>query len=546
MSDWHSSCIYNSVVLAIACSPFSFDPRAPNIGRSIFCSAGFRISLFAINNRQASLNYLFSNLLSYSPDKEEMTKSLETSKSSLIKMITKHEPKGGIFIGDAPDEVLEIIFSKLPRDAGLIKVAQVCERFKALVLPLLYRSLRLDAKHMRADGYVSLKPEELPPGLMPESLSLRLKHNPDLCRNVRKLNLTVHNVGWYENPSGHRKLMTLLPSIQEISLNPPPKEYNFPMSNRLATMSLDFIYDDKLFWAPSRLIDATPFNLNNYLSKPSLRKLQFKHTEISHYMPIHSGDVGSSAITDLRFIDWLPQELEILGYVLPSVKHLKHFVVEANGCSFWHNSKTHGLAPHDYGLLLQPHSTSLEELIIAYSDGTYNDGTDFPPTSTPLMGTLTNYHNLKRLAIPEPFLVGLEDMSFHQLLPPLLEELQMQYPMGVKNPVLDRQGDVGSRPPYRLMRMKRLAENKASIVPRLKHVIWWFQQTPWQVSVGDPPPYNPNTRSRTTDQPPRGPLYGPPEDMYKLAEDFMKVGVKFEWVSMPRFKYTPFGEFLGI
>lgn len=47
------------------------------------------------------------------------------------------------------------------------------------------------------------------------------------------------------------------------------------------------------------------------------------------------------------------------------------------------------------------------------------------------MGTLTDYHNLKRLAIPEPFLVELKDVSFHKLPPSRLEELQIQYPIGV-------------------------------------------------------------------------------------------------------------------
>lgn len=448
-----------------------------------------------------------------------------------------------------PSDLLDKIFSLLPQNSNLCSVACVSERFKALALPYLYRNIRLEAKFMRESHYSSLKTKELPPGLGPESLSLNLEKHPYLCEYVRELSLKVHNVSWYENIGGHQRLMELLPSLQKISLNPPPKEYNSPMSDRLTTMKLDFSYELGRFWAPRRLIDATQFDLNQYLSKPRLKKLQLEHIEQIYYKPVHTGEPGSSAITDLRFIDWDPGKVGILSSVLPSIQHLTHFVLEANG--YWQGGSAHGLAPYDYGLLLQPHSASLEELIIAYSDEAYNDGDSFPAKPTPTMGTLTGYHHLKRLAIPEPFLAGLNDPSFHKLLPSRLEELQIQYPMGVWKPVMDRQGDAGTQPPYRLMRMEKLAKNKEMLVPRLKYVVWWFQQTSRQVSIGDPPPFDHRCPSRTnatrmSDDPRKGPVYGPPEDMDKLAEDFEKVGVKFEWVSMPCLMDTPFGEYARI
>lgn len=297
------------------------------------------------------------------------------------------------------------------------------------------------------------------------------------------------------------------------------------------------------------MIDATQFDLNEYLSKPRLNKLQLDHIEQIYYKPVHTGEPGSSAITDPRFIDWCPGKVGILSSVLPSIRNLKHFVLEANG--YWQAGSAHGLAPYDYGLLLQPHSGSLEELIIAYSDEAYNDGDSFLAKPTPIMGTLTGYHHLKRLAIPEPFLAGLNDPSFHKLLPSRLEELLIQYPMGVWIRVMDRQGDAGTQPPYRLMRMETLAKNKERLVPRLKYVVWWFQQTSRQVSIGDPPPFDRKCPSETnatrlSDDPRKGPVYGPPEDMDKLAEDFEKVGVKFEWVSMPCLIDTPFGEYARI
>ncbi len=403
---------------------------------------------------------------------------------------------------------------------------------------------------MRGSDYSSLNSEELPPGLVPENLSLILRKYPYLYGTVRKLSLMVHNVSWYENTGGYQSLIQLLRSLQDISLNPPPKEYNFPMTDRLTTMKFDFSYEHGRFWTPRRLIDATPFDLNEYLSKPTLRKLQFEHIENLYYSPVHSGNPGSSAVTDIHFIDWLPQRVDILTSVLPSFRHLERFVLEVDG--YWQGESIHRLAPYDYGLLLQPHSASLEELTIAYNDEAYSDGR-CPRKPRPVMGTLTNYHNLKKLAIPEPFLAELKDPSFHKLLPPHLEELQIQYPMGTTNRIPDRQGHLLSYPPYRLLRMQKLAKNKESFVPRLRHVIWWFQQTTLQVSMGDPPPFNylrnlnnGSNATRWWNDPRQGPLYGPPDDMENLAEDFRKVNVKFEWVSIPWLKDTPFGEYSRI
>ena len=117
------------------------------------------------------------------------------------------------------------LFSILPQDAGLIEVAQVCKRFKDLVLLLLYPTNRLEAKLMKDWHYSVLKPDGLPPGLEPDRLSLSLKKYPYLRNCVRKLSLKIHSVSWYENISGYQRLIKLLPSLQDVSVHPPPKEY---------------------------------------------------------------------------------------------------------------------------------------------------------------------------------------------------------------------------------------------------------------------------------------------------------------------------------
>lgn len=104
-------------------------------------------------------------------------------------MVTKKKPEDGRFIGDAPDNVKKIVLFSLPWDVDLIGVAQVGKRFKGLVLPLLYRNFRLEAKRMKDSDHSSLKPDEFPPGLGPDGLSSNLKKYPYLLKYVRKLSL---------------------------------------------------------------------------------------------------------------------------------------------------------------------------------------------------------------------------------------------------------------------------------------------------------------------------------------------------------------------
>ena len=464
--------------------------------------------------------------------------------------MNKCKPKDGIFSRDVPNEVLDIIFSKLPQTSDLFAIALVCRHLRASVLPLLYKSLRLRAEWIADDEYYYIKQDELPIGLVSETIGRSLNCHPEMCKHVQNVSLRVSNKSWYENRGGHQRLLILLPSLKQLTLDPPPKEYDFEMNDRLTTMRLGFFYDKGSFWAPARRIDANSFNLNEYLSIPTLRKVKFSYVERRFYHnTIHTGTPASSAVTDLRFTDWHPEDVSLLASVLPSIRHLKHFMIDVRGRWMHHPVTVQmcGLVPHDYGLLLEPHTASLEELVIAYSNGAYNDLMHFPPKPSPVMGPLTNYHNLKRLAIPEPFLVGLPDLSFHSILPPNLQELQIQYPVRVL--ITSLQMPVSERAYYHVSKMETLANNKEEFVPRLKHVVWWFQRDPGPDYVNGLLPngrsysYRLNVMPRSHG-PSQGPVHGPLSTGERLAKDFRKVGVKFQWVSEASFRATPFAKFL--
>ena len=468
--------------------------------------------------------------------------------------MNKCKPKDGIFIGDLANEVLLIILSKLPHTYDLSTISRVYKHFRALVLPLLFRTIRLRAEWIADDEYYYIKRDELPIGLVSETMGRSLDRRPELCEHIRNVSLTVSNKSWYENRGGHQRLLEFLPSLKQLSLDPPPKDYNFPMSDRLTTMSLSFFYDKGCFWAPARRIDGNSFDLNAYLSKPTLRTVQFGHVERRFYSkPIHTGTLASSAVTDLRFTDWHPKDVSLLASVLPSIRHLKCFMLDVRGRWMDYPSiirvPMSGLLPQDYGLLLQPHTASLEKLIIAYSNEAYSDLRHFPPKASPVMGTLTHYHSLKRLAIPEPFLVGLPDLSLHSILPPQLEVLQVQYP--IRTLIRCTQMHVFQRPYYHVSKMETLAKSKEEFVPRLKHVVWWFQRDPGQdhvtVLLPNRVPYSASLNVMPGSQgPSQGPIRGPLNIGEQLAKDFRKVGVKFEWVSEASFRTTPFAKYLYV
>ena len=215
-------------------------------------------------------------------------------------------------------------------------------------------------------------------------------------------------MNWYRACGGHERLVRLLPSLKELSLDPPPKEYNFFMNKQLATMILTF--PDKLERSWGRQASTT-FDPNEYLSKPTLRRLKLD----GMHNRTHTASPGSSAVTDLSFANWDPEGVSILTFVLPSIRHLRHLALEVHRQWQVHRTREpiHRVPPLHYGPLLESHSASLEDIISSYSNEEYNKNSmHFPRTASPLIGTLTNFHSLRWLAIPEPFLVRHRSAAF--------------------------------------------------------------------------------------------------------------------------------------
>jgi len=135
-----------------------------------------------------------------------------------------------------------------------------------------------------------------------------------------------------------------------------------------------------------------------------------------------------------------------------------------------------------------------------------------------LFGKLTHYTNLKSLAIPEPFLASGNASTIHGKLPSQLEELQLQYPMGLEQ-------DADERRAIRHTRIRNLIAFRSASLQKLRRVIWWYQQAECWAEAGGG-----ETR------------YGGAAKLSRFITHFKERGVNFEWLSEPYCSRTPFGK----
>lgn len=433
-------------------------------------------------------------------------------------------------VGSLPIELIDNILSYLPLKADLKRCASVSKRFRPVAERYLYYSIYLVLRRPKGD-----------PRNGTDILLRTLRENPRLIPLVKKLQLEVLDYLWYGLPiqSGGELycLIQMLSSLQDLSLNP-PIPYNsrvkvLPISPVLSSMRLDLLYNESAFWQSSR--SPNKIDLTEYLCLARLRKLQISHVSFTPRIHAHNfapNTVGSrhgtSRLEELRFIDCCPSTLGILPGLLRSIRQLRRFVLETNfpwqvrlAVLKRQGTLDHQISPSAFGQALHPHCKTLEELFVAFSDGA-----SFLLDSG--VQDLKDYTRLKRLAIPEPFLLPHSaSQTFHQLLPDQLEELQIQYPMGFtdKHPDRDLPG-----PQFRLSRIKALAKYRIDHLPNLNHIVWWYQQC-GSCAVGDDN---------------EAPIYDPVDDLRSLCVSLRDLGVKFEWISKPYFGSTPLAKSLDI
>ena len=441
-----------------------------------------------------------------------------------------------------PLEILEQIFSYLPRNDRLA-TSSSSRIIRGFNEEFTWKSIHVDvgdssefADRTERSKYLF---EHLP------YLYTTLSKYRHLARYTVELSLKVSRYRTYEMMMD-MKFLRCFSSLQELSLSPPPSHFELPVKPKF--LRLDFHYDRSNFWKHT-CYEIPQLKLEQYFRMSDLRKLQVEHISFEPKMHEDAFLVPQqlSAIEDIRFIDCSPQTVGVLAKMLLSVKCLRKLTLEMNipwpvaegfDCNC-HQSNWNRPGGQDYGVAINPHAQSLEELMIAFSDGAsffirpfyaanpraeilgMRPITNAQPLIRPV-GMLDRFTNLKRLAIPEPLLA--QDRRgtrfLPELLPKLLEQLQLQIPVDTRVPLLNN----------RTARMHSLAKDKDIFLPRLNLIICWHQQ----YASSSPASWN-NEQVHDSE-----------ESWDKLREAFNAVGVHLDRVSGAFFEDTPFGRPLNI
>ena len=429
---------------------------------------------------------------------------------------------------DFPSEILHNIVSHISRNSDLANITLVSPFFKDLAEPALYHNV-----HLNAESLEQCRVGFIPTLKWTDQLIANLKARPELGRHTTAFSLRVTHPLWYQSYP-QISIISRMPRLRQLSYDPPaihggglPNE-----CKNLAALRLDFshvtnhyIEDGGLLW----LEHGIPLDIiAKHLWGPSLRKLQVEKLfftdqfEHAHLLGQRRLRFGLSSVEDLRFLDCCPRvDLNVFTAFLNSIKHLKCFAFEIN--SPWEplvglNDRTPGV---DVTLALQAHHKEIEELAISMTDHAFRYH-DLVPSPI----SFVQWAALKRLAVPFYILRGvLRYAMMYEIFPPQLVELQLEgRPWTLYMSEVDYSWGNQAVTERDTMLFKDFAKRKEVCVPGLKHLIWWLQHP--------------------SEQWPTDPTYSLHASAVEMSvlETFKNVGVKFEWISTPFFKDTPFGQ----
>lgn len=445
-------------------------------------------------------------------------------------------------ITNLPFELIDKTFAELPREDRLTTTSRVSKKFMDVNRAHIYKSIRINlGEHRKADTdthHDDNDDDELclrGLGEFAQLFKTLLMHD-ELRDRVLSLTLTVHHHDLYLQVHGHlENLLTHLHSLRELSLNPPPPRYDLPSNPTTTSLRLNFRYDAAAFWhgahtsssSTAATMTLPALELTQFFHIKHVRTLRIEHVSFApefHRAPYSLPRPDrTSPVVNLRFTDCSPQTIGTLPHLLLLPESLQTFVLETR-CP-QSVAQAPKACPHEMDAAaiqraLEPHASSLEQLVLAFSDGA-----GFLPTETV---SFRDWTNLTRLALPEAFLVSADatmttTTPLAEVLPYRLQELQLQYLLG-KN--LDpQQWGWGTRARI-IARLEDLAADKGIYLPELSRVGAWFQGGAAQ-GVGE-----------------EGlEMLGRLEMLQGL---FCSVGVEFEWCFEDGFEGTRVGREVGV
>ena len=228
---------------------------------------------------------------------------------------------------------------------------------------------------------------------------------------------------WFINDD---QLITHSPSLKELTLTS-PTYVTFTNFARLKFLNIQFTMSEQKRNPELGLVDPLEIVAKHFwiptLIGLQVRRIRPHPDRLSHPFPQESH--RTSTITDLRVMDCDDNDLDILPGFILSVKALKRFTLVSAPYS-WpppHMRPANCNSPDWFARTLRPHQSTLVDLVIAGGEAA-----SFLRLS--VFGYLASYTNLKRLGVPETFLVHRHSSTLHELLPPSLKVLQLQFPMG--------------------------------------------------------------------------------------------------------------------
>lgn len=427
-------------------------------------------------------------------------------------------------LADLPNEVLTQVLSNITGQDHLAKIALVSKQFKDLVDLQLYRHLRLDIRSSTKELYSTGLNDKYSPTAIPgfmrfDRLMNTLSARQKLARQVHTLSLRVHSGLWY-NAAADSRLLNLLPELRVLSLSPPSKHSSVSREDSTITfLRLDFgqVTDhyDRHAYSGRTSVDRVPTQIiARHLSLPKLRKVQVEKAplrRISDEPRLLPPD--TSSVDDLRFLECRERKgIRTVAASLCSIKLLKRFVFEVSSQD--DDTARYRADIASFERALTKHQGTIEELAVATYEGSSMIGWT--------LGPFTQFSSLKLLAVPDYLIIGTSPgtQNLHENLPPLLEELQVEYTPPQSTQIIRHTARAKA-----VTDMQHLMDNKEFCFPRLNRVIWWLH---------DP---RSSILKHSTDI--------MDENLPTLMEIFLafkQVGVQFEWVIEDFFKNTPFGK----
>lgn len=435
-----------------------------------------------------------------------------------------------------PNEILTLIFCHLVEDTALLHLALVCRRFKAVVEPLKYHTIKL-----YLGSPTSL--EGLTDGKQHASNIHRFDHlvstlseNIQLRGKVSQLSIEAFLHPDHEDFRSQNTLLDLIPALRSLTLRPPRPDLDISALLSLRNLELNFDPDGcgydhypsepQLFFRHSMAYFSQVINLPNLRSLSVIGVSFCKADAIQNILSDHP---RSSPIKYLRLMRNQDSRVGIIPHILRCIAALEQFTLETHREYMYEDSLHQNVAPSEIGLAVSQHEDSLIELNIALSDAA-----SFPRSSLfgslAAFGSLAGYSKLRRLAIPEEFLCAPTDQTYQETLPPSLEELQVQYSFGHEwgNP----SGDTSLEYLRSSRRLERLLSTRKLFLPRFRRVACWDNH-------GDSWDQHGGCFSKHPDL--MGRMCECEENIERLKAVSQGERIRFEFTSCPSWPNSPFG-----